>query len=191
MKGIELAAVQERFADIVWANEPISSGDLVKVCEKELSWKKPTTYTVLRKLCEKGLLQNVDGIVSSRISKEEFYSAKSEQIIEDSYEGSLPAFIAAFTSHKKLSKKALNRTMWRHANTLEWANNYERMQASGFAYAMLPVIEELYDTDEERSENLKRHLRFYNTHPSTSAAISCDSVSVTYSARWRCSRVMS
>ena len=74
-------------------------------------------------------------------------------------------------TNKKLSTKALNRTMWRHANTLEWANNYERMQASGFAYAMLPVIEELYDTDEERSENLKRHLRFYNTHPSTSAAI--------------------
>jgi len=108
MTSIELAAVQERFADIVWANEPISSGDLVKVCEKELNWKKPTTYTVLRKLCEKGLLQNVDGIVSSRISKEEFYSAKSEQIIEDSYEGSLPAFIAAFTSHKKLSKKEVD-----------------------------------------------------------------------------------
>lgn len=108
MGSIELAAVQERFADIVWANEPISSGDLVKVCEKELNWKKPTTYTVLRKLCEKGLLQNVDGIVSSLISKENFYSAKSEQIIEDSYEGSLPAFIAAFTSHKKLSKKEVD-----------------------------------------------------------------------------------
>lgn len=108
MKNIELAAVQERFADIVWANEPIPSGDLVKVCEKELNWKKPTTYTVLRKLCEKGLLQNVDGIVSSLVSKEEFYSAKSEQIIEDSYEGSLPAFIAAFTSHKKLSKKEVD-----------------------------------------------------------------------------------
>lgn len=108
MKSIELAAVQERFADIVWANEPIASGDLVKVCEKELNWKKPTTYTVLRKLCEKGLLQNVDGIVSSLISREEFYSAKSEQIIEDSYDGSLPAFIAAFTSHKKLSKKEVD-----------------------------------------------------------------------------------
>ena len=108
MKSIELAAVQERFADIVWANEPITSGDLVKVCENELNWKKPTTYTVLRKLCEKGLLQNVDGIVSSLISKEDFYSAKSEQIIKDSYEGSLPAFIAAFTSHKKLSKKEVD-----------------------------------------------------------------------------------
>ena len=106
--SIELAAVQERFSDIVWANEPIASGDLVKVCEKELNWKKPTTYTVLRKLCEKGLLQNVDGIVSSLISKEDFYSAKSEQIIEDSYEGSLPAFIVAFTAHKKLSKKEVD-----------------------------------------------------------------------------------
>ena len=105
MKSIELAAVQERFADIVWENEPIASGDLVQICEKKLNWKKPTTYTVLRKLCEKGFLQNVDGIVSSLISKEEFYSAKSEQIIEDSYKGSLPAFIAAFTSHKKLTKK--------------------------------------------------------------------------------------
>ena len=108
MKNIELAAVQERFADIVWEHEPIASGDLVKICEKELNWKKPTTYTVLRKLCEKGLLQNVDGIVSSLVSKKEFYSAKSEQIIEDSYEGSLPAFIAAFTSHKKLSKKEVD-----------------------------------------------------------------------------------
>ena len=108
MNSIELASVQERFADIVWANEPIASGDLVKVCERELNWKKPTTYTVLRKLCEKGLLQNVDGIVSSLVSKEDFYSAKSEQIVEDSYEGSLPAFIAAFTSRKKLSKKEVD-----------------------------------------------------------------------------------
>lgn len=103
MKDIELGAVQERFADIVWANEPIGSGDLVKVCEKELGWKKPTTYTVLRKLCEKGLLRNEDGVVTTLMTRDDFYSAKSEQIIEDSYEGSLPAFIAAFTSHKKLS----------------------------------------------------------------------------------------
>lgn len=108
MGDIELAAVQERFADIVWANEPISSGDLVRVCEKELNWKKPTTYTVLRKLCEKGLLKNEGGVVSSLMSREEFYSKKSEQIIDDSYNGSLPAFIAAFTSHKKLSKKEVD-----------------------------------------------------------------------------------
>ena len=108
MKDIELGTVQERFADIVWANEPLGSGELVKLCEKELGWKKPTTYTVLRKLCEKGLRKNEDGVVTTLISREDFYSAKSEQIIEDSYEGSLPAFIAAFTSRKKLSNAEVN-----------------------------------------------------------------------------------
>lgn len=105
---IELGAVQERFADIVWANEPIASGDLVRVCERELNWKKPTTYTVLRKLCEKGLLQNENGIVTSRISRDEFYSSKSEQIVEESFRGSLPAFIAAFISRKDLSAEEVN-----------------------------------------------------------------------------------
>ena len=105
MVDYELGAVQERFADLIWENEPVTSGELVKLCEEEFQWKKSTTYTVLRKLCDKGLFQNVDGIVSSLISKEEFYSAKSEQIIEDSYAGSLPAFIAAFISNKKLTAK--------------------------------------------------------------------------------------
>ena len=103
MSEIELGAVQERFADIVWEHEPIGSGDLVRLCEKELHWKKPTTYTVLRRLCEKGLLKNEDGVVSSRVSREEFYSAKSEQIIQDSFQGSLPAFVAAFISRNRLT----------------------------------------------------------------------------------------
>ena len=102
-KEIELGAVQERFADIVWAHEPIASGELVKLCEKELQWKKPTTYTVLRKLCEKGLLQNKDGVVTSLVSRDTFYSSKTEQIIEDSFDGSLPAFIAAFIARKRLT----------------------------------------------------------------------------------------
>ena len=105
MIDMELGVVQERFADIVWDNEPIASGDLVKICEKELEWKKSTTYTVLRKLCDKGLFKNDDGTVTSLISKEEFYSAKSKQIVEDSYSGSLPAFVAAFISNKKLTEK--------------------------------------------------------------------------------------
>ena len=103
--NVELGVIQERFADIVWANEPVSSGDLVKICKEELNWKKPTTYTVLRKLCEKGLFQNVDGIVTSLIPRDEFYSAKSEQIIEESFDGSLPAFVAAFISRKSLTEK--------------------------------------------------------------------------------------
>ena len=103
--NVELGVIQERFADIVWANELVSSGDLVKLCKEELNWKKPTTYTVLRKLCEKGLFQNVDGIVTSLIPRDEFYSAKSEQIIEESFDGSLPAFVAAFISRKSLTEK--------------------------------------------------------------------------------------
>ena len=100
---LELGIVQERFADIVWENEPVSSGALVKLCEKELNWKKPTTYTVLRKLCEKGLLKNENGIVTSLIAREDYYSARSEQVVEDSFKGSLPAFIAAFISRKQLT----------------------------------------------------------------------------------------
>ena len=103
MKDFELGAVQERFADIVWEHEPVSSGELAKICEKELHWKRPTTYTVLRTLCEKGLLENRDGTVVSLISREEFYSSKSERIVEDSYRGSLPAFVAAFIARKRLS----------------------------------------------------------------------------------------
>lgn len=105
MHTLELGAVQERFADIVWANEPLASGELVKLCEKELNWKKPTTYTVLRKLCEKGLLKNENGIVSSLISRDDFYSSKSEQIVEESFSGSLPAFVASFISRKELTPK--------------------------------------------------------------------------------------
>ena len=100
---IELGEVQARFADIVWAHAPIPSGELVKLCERELNWKKPTTYTVLRKLCEKGLFTNTDGLVKVKITREQFYSAQSEQFVAESFSGSLPAFIAAFTSRKPLS----------------------------------------------------------------------------------------
>ena len=108
MKEIELGDVQAAFADIIWSNEPIGSGELVKICERELHWKKPTTYTVLRKLCEKGLFRNEDGVVTSVISKEEFNASKSERFVKDTYEGSLPAFIAAFMSNKKISKSELD-----------------------------------------------------------------------------------
>ena len=104
---IELGEVQNRFAELIWENEPIGSGQLVKLCEKELGWKKPTTYTVLRKLCEKGLFQNENGIVTSVISREEFQFAKSEKVVEENYKGSLPAFFAAFPSRKKHPKEEI------------------------------------------------------------------------------------
>lgn len=108
MEYIELGEVQLQFAEIIWNNEPIKSGDLVKICNEKLNWKKSTTYTVLRKLCEKGIFENKDGVVVSKISKDDFLASKSEQFIEDTFNGSLPAFLAAFGSRKKLSKKELD-----------------------------------------------------------------------------------
>lgn len=101
----ELGEVQKQFAEIVWEKEPIGSGELVKICDREFGWKKSTTYTVLKKLCEKGIFQNIGGIVTSVISRAEFYAATSEQFVEETFGGSLPAFIAAFTSGRKLTEK--------------------------------------------------------------------------------------
>ncbi|MEE1109882.1 MAG: BlaI/MecI/CopY family transcriptional regulator [Lachnospiraceae bacterium] len=103
MLDIELGEVQAAFADIIWAHEPVGSGELVKICEKELGWKKPTTYTVLRKLCEKGLFKNEGGLVTALVSRERFNAIKSERFVEDTFDGSLPAFLAAFMSGRKIS----------------------------------------------------------------------------------------
>ena len=94
---MKLGAVESKFADLVWANAPLGSGELVKLCEKELNWKKPTTYTVLRKLCERGLFQNVGGVVSPLMSREDYYARQSEEFVAETFGGSLPGFIAAFT----------------------------------------------------------------------------------------------
>ena len=102
-RDYELGEVQARFAEIIWANEPVASGDLVRICEKQLGWKKSTTYTVLRKLCEKGLFVNEDGVVRARMSRDEFNSCRSEQFVAQNFGGSLPAFVAAFTAGKKLT----------------------------------------------------------------------------------------
>ncbi|MCQ2452018.1 MAG: BlaI/MecI/CopY family transcriptional regulator [Oscillospiraceae bacterium] len=105
MADLELGEVQLAFAHIIWDREPVGSGELVKICEKELNWKKPTTYTVLRKLCEKGLFKNEDGVVTAVLSREEFNASRSERFVEDAFDGSLPAFLAAFMSHKKISSQ--------------------------------------------------------------------------------------
>ena len=100
---MKLGVVEAQFADIVWQNEPLSSGELVKLCLSELEWKKSTTYTVLKKLCEKGIFVNDGGRVEAAMSREEFYARKSESFVEESFQGSLPAFLAAFTARKRLS----------------------------------------------------------------------------------------
>lgn len=108
MEELKLGTVESKFADIIWENEPISSVQLVKLCGQQLDWKKSTTYTMLKRLCERGLFQNEKGMVSALMTKEEFGAAQSEKIIEESFDGSLPAFIAAFTSRKKLSLDDVN-----------------------------------------------------------------------------------
>ena len=105
MSEYQMGAVEARFADIIWENEPISSTELCHKSEEALKWKKSTTYTVLKRLCEKGIFQNNKGTVTSLISKQEFTSAQSEKFVEETFDGSLPAFLAAFTAHKKLTNE--------------------------------------------------------------------------------------
>ena len=103
MDDKKLGLVESKFADIIWHSEPVSSGELVKLCERELNWKKPTTYTVLRRLCDRGIFQNEGGTVTSLISREEFYALQSERFVEETFSGSLPSFLAAFTRRRSLS----------------------------------------------------------------------------------------
>lgn len=111
MEDLRLGVVESSFADIIWENEPIGSGDLVRLCEEKLTWKKSTTYTVLKKLCQRGIFKNENSVVSSLISKEDFYAMQSEKFVEDTFKGSLPAFIAAFTRRKSLSQKEVDEIM--------------------------------------------------------------------------------
>ena len=103
MSELRMGAIESRFADIIWQREPLASGELVKICSKELDWKKSTTYTMLKRLCERGIFQNQNGIVSSLVSKQEFYAIQGEKFVEEAFEGSLPAFLSAFTARKPLS----------------------------------------------------------------------------------------
>lgn len=105
MTEYRLGEVEMKFADIIWANEPLPSGELAKLCGKELSWKKSTTYTVLRRLCDRGLFVNREGTVTSLVSKKDFLAKQSEKFVEETFQGSLPGFVAAFASSRKLTAR--------------------------------------------------------------------------------------
>lgn len=105
MKEYKLSQSETRFAELIWEHEPINSGELVKLCEKELAWKKSTTYTVLKNLCEKGIFQNQNAVVTSLIKKDEFYARQSRRFVEDTFGGSLPKFLAAFIGGNRLSDR--------------------------------------------------------------------------------------
>lgn len=103
-----LGAMESRFADMIWELEPVSSSELVRRAAEELDWKKSTTYTVLKRLGERGLFQNSGGVVTALISREEYYAQRSERFVQESFSGSLPAFMAAFTSRKQLSEQEID-----------------------------------------------------------------------------------
>lgn len=103
MNDGKMGAAELRFADIIWENEPVSSPRLAEISGQKLGWKKSTVYTVLKRLCEKGFFRNEDGTVSSLVSRNDYYARQSEKFVEENFEGSLPAFLAAFTSRKKLT----------------------------------------------------------------------------------------
>ena len=108
MEEVKLGYVESRFADIIWQNEPLTSGELVKLCREKLEWKKSTTYTVLKKLCEKGIFQNEHSQVTSLITKDEYMTLRSEQFVDDTFDGSLPKFLSAFMRRKKLTAKQIS-----------------------------------------------------------------------------------
>ncbi len=107
MAQYKLGEIETAFANLIWDNEPMTSGQLAALCGKKLGWKKSTTYTVLRKLCDRGIFQNEGGMVTSRISREEFIARRSEEFVEEEFDGSLPGFLAAFTRRKKLNQEEI------------------------------------------------------------------------------------
>ena len=105
MKEVQLGVIEARYADMIWEHEPVTSSELVKMTAVAFNWKRTTAHNVLRRLIDKGLFQNENGIVTSVISREEFYSLQSKKYVEDTFDGSLPAFIAAFTKNTSLTSK--------------------------------------------------------------------------------------
>ena len=108
MDLFKLGAVESRFADLIWHNAPLSSGTLAKLAAEALGWKKTTAFTVLKRLCDRGIFQNDSGTVTALISREEFYARQSEEYVQESFDGSLPAFLVAFGSRKKLTNEEIN-----------------------------------------------------------------------------------
>lgn len=97
-----------RFCLILWEHEPVKSSELVQLCREQLGWKPTTTYTVIKRLSERGVLKNENTVVTSLVSKDQVQAAEIDELVEKTFEGSLPAFVAAFTKHRKLSAKEVD-----------------------------------------------------------------------------------
>ena len=107
MDELKLCESDYRFMNVIWENEPLPSRELVELCARELGWKKSTTYTTLKKLCGKGFAKNEGSVVSARIPRDQVRAYESERFLDRAFDGSLPAFLAAFTSRKKLTEEAI------------------------------------------------------------------------------------
>lgn len=103
MQEIQLGVIEARFADLIWEKEPVTSSELVKLSAVEFHWKRTTTHTVLRRLCDKGLFWNDNGMVHAVVSRQDFYAGQSKKYVDEAFNGSLPAFIAAFTKYNSLT----------------------------------------------------------------------------------------
>jgi BlaI family transcriptional regulator, penicillinase repressor len=107
MEKYKLGEMEQRFANIIWDKAPIKTRDLIEICAEEFEWKRTTTYTMLKRLCERGIFKNDNGTVIVLLVKEDFLAEKGEEFLEESFKGSLPSFLAAFTRRKKLSQKEI------------------------------------------------------------------------------------
>lgn len=105
MEAYKLGEMEARFADLIWAHAPIRSGELTKLCEDKFDWKRTTTYTMLKRLCERGIFVNESGTVKVKMTKEEFQAGQGSSFIEEHFDGSLPLFLAAFSRKNKLSRE--------------------------------------------------------------------------------------
>lgn len=105
MSDIRMGAAEAKFADLIWDNEPLTSGQLTKLAAEALEWKRTTSFTVLKRLCDRGLFQNDGGTVTSLMSREEYYTQHSHQYVQETFGGSLPAFLTAFISRKLTDKE--------------------------------------------------------------------------------------
>lgn len=107
METYKLGEMEQRFADLIWQREPVSSGELVKLCDSEFDWRKSTTYTMLKRLCDRGIFENKKGTVAALISREDFLAMQGERFLAEAFDGSLPHFLAAFTRRNKLNEKEI------------------------------------------------------------------------------------
>lgn len=108
MRSYKLGEMEQQFADIIWANEPVGSRALTELCAKAFGWKRTTTYTMLKRLCDRGIFRNNGGTVAALMSKSEFNAARGEEFLNENFEGSLPNFLAAFARRNKLSSKEID-----------------------------------------------------------------------------------